>query len=197
LSSNPYFRAKSHGFVHLGTSECFGTHRPSGALNPVGAALGHRCAQQSYERLPLAVASTQLVNASRFMPFKTTIKRQPGYVQVEVAGPNGIKDFVDLIATVGQETLYWSDRKVIVDLREVVGELTSTEQVFLGELVAQDLAHIQRLASIVAPGQLTRNSENAAQERGAPLRVFDSESDAVAWITADTVQPADVPRSVA
>ena len=131
------------------------------------------------------------------MPFKTRINRRSGYVEVQVTGPNSIKDFVELISTVGQETVYWSDRKVIVDLREVEGELTETEQIFLGELVAQDLAHIQRLASIVAPRQLTRNSEAAAQQLGVQLRVFDCEADAIAWIAADTVEPANSPRSVA
>ncbi len=117
------------------------------------------------------------------MAFTTRITRFPDYVKVHVAGPTSIKDFVDLISTVGQETVYWSDRKVLVDLREVEGVLSTTEQIFLGELVAQNLTHIERMASIVPAEQVTHNSERAAQQLGTRLRVFDNEADAVAWIS--------------
>ena len=126
------------------------------------------------------------------MAFTTQVTRFPGYVRVQVAGPNSIRECVELISTIGQETVYWSDRRVVVDLREVDGELTPTEQIFIGELVAQDLAHIERMASIVPPRSLTRNSERAAQELGSQLRVFDDEDEALAWITADKLVAAPV-----
>jgi hypothetical protein len=130
------------------------------------------------------------------MALSTQLTRFPGYVRLQVAGPASIRDFVELVATIGQETVYWSDRRVVVDLRQVQGELDPTEQVFLGELVAQDLAHIERMASIVPPARLTRNSERAAQEMGSQLRVFDDEAQALAWITADaalSVAPVSQP----
>ncbi|MDB5941863.1 MAG: hypothetical protein JWQ13_1429 [Ramlibacter sp.] len=129
------------------------------------------------------------------MAFTTRITRHPGYVQVQVAGPTSIRDFVELVSTVGQETVFWSDRKVLVDLRQVEGELTPTEQIFLGELVAQDLSHIQRMASVVPPRQLTRNSEKAAQQLGSQLRVFDNEAEAIAWIKSDSVSAPVKPSS--
>ena len=133
------------------------------------------------------------------MAFTTQVVRLPAYVRVDVAGPTSIRDFVELISTVGQETVYWSDRRVLVDLRQVEGALTPTEQIFLGELVAQDLSHIERMASVVPPEQITYNSERAAQELGAQLRVFDDEAEAIAWITADTAATtrAQAPGSAA
>ena len=130
------------------------------------------------------------------MAFTTQLTRLPAYVRVQVAGPASIREFVELISTIGQETVYWSDRRVVVDLRQVEGELTPTEQVFLGELVAQDLTHIERMASIVPPARLTRNSERAAQQLGSQLRVFDDEAEALAWISADSVAapPASEPN---
>lgn len=119
------------------------------------------------------------------MAFTTHITRHPGYVQVEVGGPTSIGDFVALISTVGQETVYWSDRRVLVDLRQVEGALSETEQIFLGELVAQDLSHIERMASVVPTAQITRNSENAAREMGSQLRVFDDPTEALAWLQDD------------
>lgn len=126
------------------------------------------------------------------MAFTKRVTRHPGYVEVHVAGPTSIRDFVELISTVGQETVYWSDRRVLVDLRQVEGALTPTEQVFLGELVAQDLSHIERMASVVPPAEITHNSERAAQKLGSQLRVFDDGAEALAWITADTAATAPV-----
>ena len=129
------------------------------------------------------------------MAFTIQLSRLPGYVRVQVAGAASIREFVELISTIGQETVYWSDRRVLVDVRQVEGELTPTEQIFLGELIAQDLAHIERVASIVPPARLTRNSERAAQELGSQLRVFDDENEALAWIAADKVgAPATEPK---
>ena len=124
------------------------------------------------------------------MALTTQVSRFPGYVRVEVAGPASIREFVELVSTIGQETVFWSDRRVVVDLRDIEGELTATEQIFLGELVAQDLAHIERMASIVPPERVTRNSERAAQELGSQLRVFDDENEALAWIGANAVAVA-------
>lgn len=124
------------------------------------------------------------------MTFTTQVTRHRGYVRVNVAGPASIRAFVELISTVGRETVYWSDRRVLVDLRQVEGALTPTEQVFLGELVAQDLSHIERMASVVPPAEITHNSERAAQQLGAQLQVFDSEAEATAWLTAEVSAPA-------
>ncbi|HSI55106.1 MAG TPA: STAS/SEC14 domain-containing protein [Ramlibacter sp.] len=124
------------------------------------------------------------------MGFAVSLTRFTQYVQVAVAGPAAMKSFVELVETMGQETLFWSDRRVLVDLRDVEGALNPTEQVFLGELVAQDLPHLERIASVVPADRITRNSETAAQDLGMRLRVFTSKDEAIAWLTAE------VPRSM-
>ena len=118
------------------------------------------------------------------MGFAVSITRFTQYVQVAVAGPTAMKSFVELVETMGRETLFWSDRKLLVDLRDVEGALSPTEQVFLGELVAQDLPHLERIASVVPPDRITRNSETAAQGLGMRLRVFTAKDEAIAWLTA-------------
>ncbi|MDB5874359.1 MAG: hypothetical protein JWQ07_3801 [Ramlibacter sp.] len=119
------------------------------------------------------------------MAFHVSTTRFTQYVQLVVSGPASIKSFVELVETVGEETVLWSDRRVLVDLREVEGELTPTEQIFLGEFVAQNLPHLERMASLVPAERITRNSESAAQELGMRLRVFTAKDDAVNWLTAD------------
>ena len=116
------------------------------------------------------------------MPFNVSITRFEQFVQLAVSGPADMRNFVDLVDKVGQETELWSDRRVLVDLRGVDGELTPTEQVFLGELVAQNLPHLERVASVVPPARITHNSETAAQELGMRLRVFTSKDEAMDWL---------------
>jgi hypothetical protein len=122
------------------------------------------------------------------MSFSVSITRFPQFIQLAVSGPASIKNFVDLVDKVGQETVLWSDRRVMVDLRGVDGELTPTEQIFLGELVAQDLPHLERVASVVPLERITRNSETAARELGMRLRVFTSEDEAMSWLTTELVR---------
>ncbi|MGZ5194456.1 MAG: STAS/SEC14 domain-containing protein [Ramlibacter sp.] len=125
------------------------------------------------------------------MLFTVSTTRFSQYVQLEVAGPSSLKNFVEMVSAFSGDTLYWSDRRALVDLRKVVGELTPPEQVFLGEMVAQDLSHLERIASIVPEALVTHNSENAAQQMGMRLRVFSNKDDAVAWLTAPSPAGAD------
>jgi hypothetical protein len=120
------------------------------------------------------------------MLFTVSTTRFSQYVQVEVTGSSSLKNFVEMVGAFATDTLYWSDRRALVDLRKVVGELTPPEQVFLGELVAQDLSHLDKIASIVPQAMVTHNSENAAQEMGMRLRVFASKEDAMAWLAVES-----------
>ena len=132
------------------------------------------------------------------MAFSVVLTRFTPYVQLAVSGTATMKNFVEQVNTMGQETVLWSDRRVLVDLRGVEGELTPTEQVFLGELVAQDLPHLERVASLVPAERITHNSESAAQGLGMKLRVFTSKNDATAWVTApsapDSARGAGAPQ---
>ena len=119
------------------------------------------------------------------MSFTVSTTRFPQFVQLVVSGPNSIKSFVELVDSVAEDTALWSDRRLLVDLRAVEGELTPTEQVFLGELAAQSFPHLERVASIVPAAQITHNSETAAQGLGMRLRVFASMDEAIHWLVAE------------
>ena len=119
------------------------------------------------------------------MAFTVSTTRFPKFVQLVVTGPNSIKSFVDMVGDVAEDTALWSDRRLLVDLRGVEGDLTSTEQVFLGELAAQSFPHLERVASVVPAHQITHNSETAAQGLGMRLRVFASMEEATQWLLAE------------
>lgn len=96
-----------------------------------------------------------------------------------------MKNFVEMVADVAEDTAMWSDRRLLVDLRGVDGDLSPTEQVFLGELAAQSFPHLERVASVVPAHQITHNSETAAQGLGMRLRVFASKEEASQWLLAE------------
>jgi hypothetical protein len=113
------------------------------------------------------------------MSFSVKVKRSPHYVRFVVAGNTSLKNFADLF---GGQVEQYEDVKALFDLRRVVGRLTSSEQMLLGEIVALKLPLLFKLASLVPVGEITRNSERAALSKGLVVRIFDSEPEALAWL---------------
>jgi hypothetical protein len=116
------------------------------------------------------------------MPFSVKVKRSPQYVRFVVAGNTSLKNFADLFCVVGGQVEKYEDVKALFDLRRVVGRLTASEQLLLGEIVALKLPLLFKVASLVPVGEITRNSERAALSKGLVVRVFDSEPEALAWL---------------
>lgn len=116
------------------------------------------------------------------MPFNLSVKRHPEYVRCNVAGPASLKSFAELLVTMGAEIERYEDDRVLLDLRKVQGRLSTSEQQLVGEMAAARLPLLYKLASIVPVGEITRNSERAATGKGLQVRVFDSESAALAWL---------------
>lgn len=116
------------------------------------------------------------------MPFVVTVERTPAYVRFNVSGPASLKNYFDLIEGAAGETLARGDTLGLVDLRQVVGRLSFTDQFFIGEIVADKLPHLKKLASLVASDPDSYNSEKVANRKGVNLRSFDSEERAIAWL---------------
>jgi hypothetical protein len=116
------------------------------------------------------------------MPFVVTVERTPHYVRFNVTGSASLKNYFDLIEGAGKDTVMNGDKLLMVDLRQVVGRLSFTDQFFIGEIVAEKLTHIHKLANLVAADPSSYNSEKVANRRGVNLRSFDSEQRAIAWL---------------
>ncbi len=114
------------------------------------------------------------------MTFKVTIVRTRAYVHVVVAGPTSLAGFTALVAQVAGQ-VEPGDR-VLLDLRQVEGRLSTSEQQTVGELGATRFPMLHKLASVVPRGEITRNSERTAIDKGLQVRVFDSEAGALAWL---------------
>lgn len=119
------------------------------------------------------------------MPFDVTVRRQPDFTSVTVTGPASLDAFVDLITGMAAETRRRGDRRVLVDLLGVLGELKFTDHFQMGTQAAQHLRHLDKLASVVPPERITHTSEKVAVKQGFQLRVFTSLEEAVQWLTAE------------
>ena len=88
-----------------------------------------------------------------------------------------------VLQEIARRTRQFGDRRLLVNLLDVVGTLGVQEQTQLGMLAWKHLSHLEKLASLVPADKLTRLSENAARGQGMQLRVFTQLADAIEWLT--------------
>lgn len=119
------------------------------------------------------------------MPFAVTVERFPHYVLLQVSGPATLKNYCDLVDEVAHQTVAHGYARAMIDLRRVVGRLGFTDQFYIGDLVAQKLAHLAKLATVVPQDPQSYNSATVASRKGVNLRIFDSQAQATAWLMPD------------
>jgi hypothetical protein len=77
------------------------------------------------------------------------------------------------------------NRRLLINLLDVVGTLGPQEHRALGMLAVRYLSHLEKVASLVPEDKITRVSEAAAQAQGMQLRVFTNFTQAVAWLVEE------------
>jgi hypothetical protein len=123
------------------------------------------------------------------MTLQTTIRRLPDFTSVKVSGAAALPDFLAFIAAFAEDSRRHGDRRVLVDLLDVVNEFKFTDHFQIGEAAAKHLKHLERLASLVPENQITRTSEKVAVKQGLQLRVFTSMTEAIRWLSAPAAPP--------
>lgn len=116
------------------------------------------------------------------MTLTVAIARNSNYLRVDVAGPASFAGFAALLAQIAAEVERFGDHRILFDLRQVQGRLSTNEQQLVGELAATRFPLLYKLASIVPQGEITRNSERSAVGLGLQLKVFHSEATAIDWL---------------
>lgn len=116
------------------------------------------------------------------MPFQIVRNRKADFVRYTVTGPPSLKNYFDLIDGTARETAANRDKLVLVDLLGVSGRLSFTDQFFIGDVVGDKLAHLRKLAVLVADDPDSYNSPKVAQRKGVNIQAFPREEDAVAWL---------------
>jgi hypothetical protein len=106
----------------------------------------------------------------------------PSFSVVEVTALAFLEDAEPALRGIAERTRHHGDRRLLVNLIDVVGTLARDEQRALGLLACQYLSHLEKVASLVAPDKITRVSEAAARAKGLELRVFTDVTEAVGWL---------------
>jgi hypothetical protein len=116
------------------------------------------------------------------MALEPQIQRLAEFTLCKVVGPASMDDFAALIVAMGEATRKAGDKRVLVDLLGVEGEMKFTDHFQIGQMVAQHMRHLDRLASVVPEEKITRTSEKVAVKQGMQLRVFTSMNEAIRWL---------------
>ena len=119
------------------------------------------------------------------MPYKITYKHGPKMALVEVSALAFVENTEPVLQQIAACTREHGDRRLLINLLDVVGTFGRAEQQVIGQLAARYLDHLERVASLVPEDKITRVSEGAAQAEGMKLRVFTNFTDAVNWLVQD------------
>jgi hypothetical protein len=104
------------------------------------------------------------------------------YGVLRLSGSPTLGQFLSCLEIIAVETTAWDHGNLLVDLLGIRTLTSFTDQFAIGEQSALKLAHLRKVASVVPPGRLTRNSERPARSKGLDLRVFTSEAEALDWL---------------
>ena len=116
------------------------------------------------------------------MPFQVTVQRLPDHVRYDVGGPASLKNYFDLIELAASNVRSHGDRRALVDLRGVAGRLVFTDQLFIGEVVAEKLSQMDKVATLVLEDPRSYYSPKVASRKGVSVMSFDDEAAALAWL---------------
>jgi hypothetical protein len=116
------------------------------------------------------------------MSFVIRIHRESGVLVAEASGPASFATLCGAAAFVGVTTQRSSERRAVLDLLAVDIELGFTDHLQLGSFVADQLQHLERVASVVPQRYRTGTSEKAAQKGGLLLQTFTDRELAMAWV---------------
>lgn len=110
--------------------------------------------------------------------------RGPKFVVVEITALAFFESADPVVREIARRTREFGDKRLLVNLLDVVGTLGEDEQKQLGLLAWRHLSHLEKMASLVPADKLTRLSEGVARAQGMELRVFTELADAIEWLAA-------------
>lgn len=75
-------------------------------------------------------------------------------------------------------------RRLVIDMRSVLGYLGVPERTAVGALMAHHLGGMQRVAIVVQAEKITNVVHNEARRNGLDLRLFPHYDEATVWVTS-------------
>ena len=118
-------------------------------------------------------------------PYELTITRKPGYLHAVVTGENSRETVARYLEEILRECAARNCRRLLIEER-LAGPRLGTMSVF--EIAAEGSSHAQghfnaiAYVDVNAEGSRMQFAETVAVNRGLPVRVFSSVSDAEDWL---------------
>ena len=106
----------------------------------------------------------------------------PSFSVVEVTSLAFLENAEPVLQEIALRTRQFGDKRLLINLIDVVGTFGPEQQREIGILAYRYLAHLEKVGSLVPPEKLTRVSEQAARAQGMELRVFTALVDAIDWL---------------
>lgn len=115
------------------------------------------------------------------MKIQITFEIFDAYLKIFIAGENPYAEIDEIIATIKRLADENNRTKVLLDTMTVSG-LSEMEKFFAGEQGAKILGHKIKTAVVSPQEKINKFMETVAVNRGARLRVFGSEPEALEWL---------------
>ena len=109
----------------------------------------------------------------------------PDYLRVSASGEYTLERMYEFINRVKLEADNAGCDRVLIDPRNVIGNMTEADRFMAGRLVAEVFGPRLKAACVMQPGTVTKLGELTAVNRGANFFVTESETEAVKWLQTD------------
>lgn len=106
----------------------------------------------------------------------------PDYVRVAASGEYSLERMFEFIDRIKVEADTAGRDRVLIDPREVIGDMTEADRFMAGRRVAEVFGPRLKAACVMNPGKVTKLGELTAVNRGANFFVTESETEAVRWL---------------
>lgn len=116
------------------------------------------------------------------MAYTLRYKHGPTMAVAEISALAFVETAEPVLAEIEAHTRKHHDKRLLINLLDVVGTLAPDEHRAIGVLAARHLSHLDKVASLVPEDKITRLSETAARAEGMQLKVFTNLTEAVSWL---------------
>jgi hypothetical protein len=118
------------------------------------------------------------------MDYEVTTANDTGFLRITAIGTYGTQATKDLCDRVAADTAQYGASRVLIDMRRVVGRVSTFEQFEIGSYAGSRIR--VRAALISRPELFDLFGETVALNRGSNGRIFFDEADALKWLLGDT-----------
>ena len=119
------------------------------------------------------------------MDFEVVTAIEPDYVRLTATGRYSLESVFNFLETVKTEADKAVRKLVLIDTREIEGNMTEADRFFAGRRLAESFGSRLKTAVLLPSYKITKLGEAVAVSRGARLFVTDSEDEALKWLFAE------------